>query len=146
MLPQRRTRPESTRGLAPGRGWRSLASPIPHPKRPPARAERSGLLRFLLSPIGIVPMSQVASAHSAYVFLWRPRRNGSSRAVVAARRCNLLVRPLAIKAAWWGLARCRRCRRDPLCRLLLKGTLFRQTGSVEPDPLLPEIVYEPFGQ
>src|SRR6202171_701737 len=112
MLPPRRTPLALTRGLAPGRGRRSLASPIPHPKRPPARAVRSGLLRFLLSPIGIVPMSQVASAHSAYVFLWRPRRNGTSRALVASRRCNLLGRPLAIKAAWWGLAWCRRFRRN----------------------------------
>jgi len=114
MLPPRRTPLALTRGLAPGRGRRFLASPSPHPKRPPARAERSGLLRFLLSPIGIVPMSQVASAHSAYVFLWRPRRNGSSRAVVASKRCNLLGRPLAIKAARRGRAGCRRCRLDPL--------------------------------
>ena len=52
-----------------------------------------------------------------------------------------LMTPLAIKAARWGRAGCRRCRRDPLWRLRLHGTLFRQTGSIEPDPLLPEILH-----
>src|SRR6266566_6688186 len=74
MLPPLRTPPGSTRGLAPGRGRRFRASPIPHPKHPPARAERSGRLSSLRAPIGFSPTSQLAFAHSSCALLLRPPR------------------------------------------------------------------------
>src|ERR1022692_3570071 len=54
--------------------------------------------------------------------------------------------PLAVETASRGRAWCRLWRRDRLWHSLLHGTLFRQTGSIEPDPLLPEILRQPFGQ
>src|ERR1700687_5682415 len=72
MLRPRRTPTASTRGLAPGRGRRSLASPIPHPKRAPAPGGRSGRSRSLFSRIGFFPTSQLASSHSSCVLLLRP--------------------------------------------------------------------------
>src|ERR1700692_3384025 len=67
MLLSLRTQPESARALARGHGRRSLACPSPHPKRPPARSERSGRLRSLLSRIGISLASEFAFVYSAFL-------------------------------------------------------------------------------
>ena len=54
--------------------------------------------------------------------------------------------PLAVETARRGRAWCRRWRRDRRWRSVLNGALFRQAENIEPDPFLPKIHRQPFGQ